>query len=403
MNVAVDSALRKITVPPNMFRTRLIAIAATAALFASNAEAVILYRTGDPAANITAPDLAFPHDGWDYEGLFGGFLGTAVAPHFFITANHIGGQDSVLHFSNGDYHVIASFADPTSDLHIYQVSETFPFFAPLYSRTDEVGQRIVDIGRGLQRGGEIYLNSSLRGWGYGASDNLERWGDNIIAGVYPNGPENDLLYADFDAVGSTANECQLASGDSGGAAFINDNGTWKLAGINYAIDSGFYTMPSDGALSNGAIFDLRGFYYKNLNGFVQIDPNYPIPVTTSFYPTRISTKLDWINSIIDPAGDYDGNGIKNLLQYALKINSPKPGAWSAPSFAVGGGFVTLTYRKIANAPLLTYQVEQSTDLVIWTAASAQETLVGTNQNPQIIEAKVATGGPALFLRLRITQ
>ncbi len=386
-----------------MFRTRLIAIAVTAALFVSHAEAVILYRTGDPTANITAPDSVFPHDGWDYEGLFGGFLGTAIAPQFFITADHIGAQDSVIHSLDGDHHVVASFPDPVSDLHIYRVTEPFSVFAPLYTRTDEAGQRIVDIGRGRQRGADILLNNQLRGWGYGVFDDVKRWGDNIIAGIYRYGPENDLLFADFDAVGSTADECQLAEGDSGGAAFINDGGTWKLAGINYAIDGGIYTAPSDGAISNGAIFDLRGFYYKSLNGFVQIDPNYPAPVTTSFYPTRISTKLDWISSVIDPAGDYDSNGIKNLLQFAIKINSPKPGAWSAPSIAVSNGFVTLTYRKIAS-PLLTYQVEQATDLVTWTAAVAQETPLGTNQNPQLVEAKVATGSNAvLCLRLRITQ
>ncbi|PYK66633.1 MAG: hypothetical protein DME45_12195 [Verrucomicrobia bacterium] len=59
------------------------------ALDTTSAEAVILYRTGDSTANTTAPGLVAPHEGWDYEGNWGGFLGTAIAPHFFISATHI--------------------------------------------------------------------------------------------------------------------------------------------------------------------------------------------------------------------------------------------------------------------------------------------------------------------------
>jgi hypothetical protein len=63
------------------WRGALVALllAATAPL---SSEAVILYRTGDPVANTSAPTGTLSGSGWQFEGIWGAFLGTAVAPHF---------------------------------------------------------------------------------------------------------------------------------------------------------------------------------------------------------------------------------------------------------------------------------------------------------------------------------
>lgn len=370
----------------------------------TTARAVILFRTDAADANTSAPDLAFPHDGWDFEGTYGFFLGTPIAPHFFVTAKHVsGGVGSVLTFQGVNYSAIRDYRDPTSDLDILEVSGTFPYFAALYAKQDEPGKRIVDIGRGTERGDPIDYNNDLtqlRGWSHGAGLHTQRWGENIVAGAFTYQPDWDLLQADFDKNG-LPNECHLSSGDSGGAAFIDDGGVWKLAGINYAIDDGFYMQPDATTVFNGALFDLRGFYVRSGGGFMQIDLNGP-PVPTSFYPTRISTKLSWIYRVIDPTGDYDGDGRPNLLQYAEQINEPLTGAWSSPTVAIGSGYVSLTYRKISGTSLQ-YQIDQSSDLVSWTAAAPNEIVRGTNEDVQTIEAQVPTGSSALFLRLRITQ
>jgi hypothetical protein len=147
-----------------------------------SAHAVIFYSTADPAQNTTPPVNDVAGNGWNYEGTFGGFLGTAIAPHYFITAQHIGNQGNIFTLSGVDYHIVANFPDPQSDLIIYQVTETMPVFVPLYSRPDEVGQRVVDIGRGTQRGSDYFLNSKQLGWLWGNSDAVERWGENIFAG-----------------------------------------------------------------------------------------------------------------------------------------------------------------------------------------------------------------------------
>jgi hypothetical protein len=52
-----------------------------------SAHAVIIYRTADPAQNTTPRVNDVAGNGWNYAGTFGGFLGTAIAPHYFITHN----------------------------------------------------------------------------------------------------------------------------------------------------------------------------------------------------------------------------------------------------------------------------------------------------------------------------
>src|ERR1700682_6142878 len=58
--------------------------------FVAAADGVILYRTDDPTANTPEPAGVLAGSGWQYEGNFGAYLGTAIAPHYFITAKHLG-------------------------------------------------------------------------------------------------------------------------------------------------------------------------------------------------------------------------------------------------------------------------------------------------------------------------
>jgi hypothetical protein len=379
-------------------------LAAFLAFSLATARAVILFRTADPSANTTVPSDDPAGSGWNYEGQFGSFLGTPIAPHFFLTAKHIGQAGSVFTFGGTNYTLITHFNDPFSDFSIWEVVEAFPTFAPLYTNANETGLRLVVIGRGTQRGGGVF-NPDLRGWSWGASDSVPRWGENLVADIvnFSSGPD-DAIYATFDQNG-LPNESHLSSGDSGGAVFIEDGTTWKLAGINYAVDGHFYPDTSGNGAFDAALFDARGYYYSdgaNPPTYTQITG--PDPVPSGFYATRVSSKLAWIYSMIDPTGDANGNGLSNLLDYALVLNSvPQPGYGMTPVL-VENGFLELVYRKVLNAPSLQYQVEQSSDLVSWTPANSQDEIVRTDENVQTINAKVSIGSNTqMFLRLRITQ
>ena len=134
--------------------------------------AVILMGTGDPAANTTPPTGDLAGSGWQYEGNYGPFLGTTIAPNFFITAKHVAGSGSVFFFNGTLYPLVRLFSDAFSDLTICQVTGIFPIVAPLYSSGAETGERLVAIGRGTQRGSEIFLGGTLRGWHWGSGDGV---------------------------------------------------------------------------------------------------------------------------------------------------------------------------------------------------------------------------------------
>jgi hypothetical protein len=389
---------------PSARRARLVSLITVLCALAATAldsRAVILYRTGDPAANTTGPGGDLAGSGWQFEGTFGGFLGTPVAPHFFASARHIGQAGPYFTFAGVNYTIVKEFPDPNSDLDLWQVAETFPLFAPLYTKFDEIGKVAVVIGRGTQRGTEVFVDGTLRGWNWGASDGVERWGDNVISDIVVAASDNEYLYGTFDAAG-LPDEATLSSGDSGGAAFIQDGDVWKLAGIHYAVDGPFYTDASGNGSFLAALFDARGLFYFDGANYVEITGPDPLPA--GFYPTRISSKLAWIYSVTDPAGDADGDGIANLLEYALHADPLTPDVARLPVVALEGSDLTLTYFKVTTATDIQYTVEQSFDLVAWTTASSIDEVVATDANVETIKAKVPTNGaPQLFLRLRITR
>ncbi len=261
---------------------------ATLLLLAPQGRAIILLGSGDPALNRTAPSGDLADGGWQYVGAFGWSTGTAIGPHHFITAKHVGQPANDIVYQGKSFPIVRSFEDPCSDLRIFEIDGTFPNYAPLYSRADELGENIVVVGRGTQRGAPVSLGGKLRGWLWGAGDMVQRWGENQISDA-----TGTFLYASFDQNGGP-NECMLSSGDSGGPIFINDGGVWKLAGIDSSINSSIMTTPTSNE-TLAAVFDMRGFYDWNHQ---LITGSAPVPA--GFFAVRMSAKLSWIQSIIAP-------------------------------------------------------------------------------------------------------
>ncbi len=266
-------------------------------------QAIIFFATSDPSFNTSAPAGDLVDSGWNLQGRWGTFLGTPIAPNLFLTAKHVGGgPGQQFSFRGTNYTVIDSFADPQSDLRIFKVCGIFPEFAPLYAAGDELGKSVIAFGRGTQRGAEVLgpgqSGQELKGWLWGGGDGVMRWGENIVSTNLNAGAGfGELLGMDFNA-GAGPNEAHLSSGDSGGAVFIRDGSTWKLAGINFAVDGPFNTA-STGPGFNAALFDAGGLYVTNsATARWEELPETPADLPSAFYVTRVSANLTWINSVI---------------------------------------------------------------------------------------------------------
>ena len=278
-----------------------VALIVTGALRVS---AVLFQSTSDPSYNTNAPSGVLTNSGWQYEGSWGNYLGTPIAPRFFITASHIFvPPDTVFVFNGVTYHPTVLFTTLDSDLSVWQVAETFPRYAPLYTSSDESNKHVVVIGRGTERGDPVVVGGLTNGWTWGTTNYVQRWGENDVSSITNFGlGVGDLLQCTFDS-GAGSNECHLSIGDSSGAMFIQDGGVWKLAGINRSVDGQFSNTVVGTEPFSAAMLDMRGLYEQfELTNWVFITGSEPVP--SAFYCTRISANIDWINSVIDfKAGD----------------------------------------------------------------------------------------------------
>lgn len=337
---------------PNRF-TKCASLICLMALFSTwlslpnPARAVLLLGSGDPAANTTPPAGELADSGWQYEGHWGNFIGTTVAPQFFITARHVGGEvGQVFSFRGVDYLTTAFYDDTKSDLRLWRIAGVFPAYAPLYDGTGEVGKNFIVIGRGTQRGARIWSDpvtpkvvralprrtitpagavvlcgkdrdgllprerasvssllptavtsatpgSTFKGWENGPADGVQRWGENQFGRILNfGGSLGEILIATFDA-DAGPNEATLSVGDSGGGVFLQMEGVWKLAGINYGVSGPYRRNPSAPAIY-GAVFNEGGLYKG-----ARLVPDRPQPSPGSMYITRISARVNWIRSIIN--------------------------------------------------------------------------------------------------------
>lgn len=319
------------------FTHSLLHPAAAAAVWLTSCPvgAIVFYDTADGTHNNSAPTGAYENSGWQYQGYYGGYLGTMISPTHFITAQHFGTQsggfvhDSVFSGTTTQTYTVDTSANggvgyydiAGTDLRVYQITGgTFSSYAPIYTGSLEAGSQFVVFGRGGPRGAAVNLApEGLKGWLTGGTDGVARWGVNTFEGsMMVNGYE--MLMADFDAV-SGVDEAHLSVGDSGGAAFINDGGVWKLVGLNYAVQGFFDEDANHGAgVFSAALFDTGGYYIgSGSNWTYQPDALFDTP--SELYLSRISSSAAQIQTITasavpEPAGVclLGGAGVVILLR-----------------------------------------------------------------------------------------
>lgn len=104
-----------------------------------------------------------------------------------------------------------------------------------------------------------------------------------------------------------------------------------------------------------------------------------------------------------PTADPDGDGIDNLMEYALSIAPDASQTAQLPYTVLDtGNSVKLMYRANRHASDLTFQVQQSTDMVNWSNVPSVKTR-NINSNAEEYEATVNDPANKVFLRLNVTS
>ena len=146
-----------------------------------------------------------------------------------------------------------------TDLMLYKFSVTGSNPIPTLPKVEisnsapNLGSLLIMAGRGMRSGAGTGAEdvTAPYAWGTpGTSDDVPvRWGFNQVDFGYTDTNGAKYLVTDFDAPGlGTGFDGQAALGDSGGAAFIFNQGSWKLGGIAYATVDG----PDADTLTNPA-------------------------------------------------------------------------------------------------------------------------------------------------------
>ena len=180
---------------------------------------------------------------------------------------------------------------------------------------------------------------------------------------------------------STALAVLGADTDGGGEA--NLTYTW----VATTVPAGAPTPTFSPNGTNSAKNTTASFYQSGTYTFTAtITDSGGLSTTSAVNVTVTLTPLNsWLGQKFganagDPAiagldADPDGDGLKNLLEYAFNSNPLAGEAAVFPTVGFDGVNVTITYQRNLNASDLTWLVQETTDFINWNPASVTETVL----------------------------
>jgi hypothetical protein len=239
--------------------------------------------------------------GFSFVGQWGNGVGSgvAIAPQWLITAQHFTNASNQFILNGVTYTRDQALVDIAgTDLRLVHVSGTFPAWAPLYrSGVGETGKVVSLVGFGYHQHAanpDVVTGPPQNGFLWAGDAVTRTRGKNK---VNTTGTVNGFpaLFYDFDKASDSSavtDEAGLADHDSGGGAFIFEDGEWKLAGVHLGVQV-FYQTATGGSFIAGSIFDSTGLFQSSASS-----PRPPATGAPSLsYSSRIAPYLSQIDAV----------------------------------------------------------------------------------------------------------
>ncbi len=277
-----------------------------------------------PASAIILQDGNQPTDipGVDMIGTVGSQAGSVViAPNFILTTRHQGFNSNVV--INGVDYTVVDTLPHSADFRISRIvdssgdSPDLNTWAELWTSAQgsEVGQEIVLGGFGKPAGS--YLGNGYS-WGGGTSVDQLRWGTNEIDSAlsrssYASGT-SDVIELDFSRLANgTTYEASVATYDSGGGWYIDQNNTWYVAGLTRAAERTGATLFGDWA-DAVRISSYADWIYNVTR--IPGDANWDFKVTLSDL-TILATNFETGSGATWYEGDFNNSGTVTLADLTI--------------------------------------------------------------------------------------
>jgi autotransporter-associated beta strand protein len=222
-----------------------------------------------------------------------------------------------------------------------------------------------------------------------------------------------------ESAGSATFSVTRTGGSEGAVsvAWATSNGT-AVAGVDYTASSGTLTWASgDASAKTFAVPLLPGATSSGDTTF-NVALSSPANGATLGTPATAALTIHhtpadhWrfahfgANANAATAADLanpSGDGIVNLLKYALNMDPAASAPAGLPSVSSDGAYLYLTYTRVLAATDITYQPEWSDNLQTWSSAGLTESTLSDNGATRQMQSKIPVSSGTRFMHLKVTR